>query len=58
VEPDGSGVPAREVRAWLFEEQVEKSAEAAALVYEDVVLTYAELNEERTAWRIICGSWE
>jgi len=25
----------------LFEEQVEKSAEAAALVYEDVVLTYA-----------------
>jgi len=28
----------------LFEEQVEKSAEAAALVYEDVVLTYAELN--------------
>ena len=59
VEPDEGGVPGEKCVHELFEEQVERTPEAVAVVYEE---TAAELwgAEPRgpTSWRITCASWE
>jgi amino acid adenylation domain-containing protein len=41
---------------WLFEEQVRKTPDAAAVVFEDAILTYAELNARANALaHYLCG---
>ena len=38
----------------LFEEQVARTPDAVAVVHEDQQLTYGQLNDGRTGWRITC----
>ena len=42
----------------LIEEQVKRSPEAIAVVFEQERLTYADLNERAMSWPITCGSSE